>query len=123
MSPALAGRFFTTRATWEALSTTVHCSASCSVVSDSLRPHGLEANRLLCPWDSPGKNTGVGHHFLLHRISPTQGSNPGLLHCRQILYYLSYWEVQPLAMAKSCQHSRKTKEKKPTLLKGTKVHL
>ena len=36
-----------------------------SVVSDSSRPHGLQPTRLLCPWDSPGKNTGVGCHFLL----------------------------------------------------------
>ena len=36
--------------------------------------------RLLCPWDSPGKNTGVGCHFLLQGILPTQGSNPHLLH-------------------------------------------
>ena len=36
-----------------------------SVVSDSVRPHGLQPTRLLCPWDSPGKNTGVGCHFLL----------------------------------------------------------
>jgi len=40
--------------------------------------------------DSPGKNTGVGCHALLWRIFPTQGSNPGLLHCSQILYQLSY---------------------------------
>ena len=46
--------------------------------------------RLLCPWDSPGKNTGVGCHFLLQKIFSTQESNPGLLHCRQILYQLSY---------------------------------
>ena len=44
------------------------------------------------PWDSPGKNTGVGCHFLLQWIFPTQESNPGLLHCRQILYQLSYEE-------------------------------
>ena len=36
-----------------------------SVVSDSVRPHRRQPNRLLCPWDSPGKNTGVGCHFLL----------------------------------------------------------
>ena len=42
------------------------------------------------PWGFPGKNTGVGCHFLLQGIFPTQGSNPGLLHCRQILYRLSY---------------------------------
>ena len=41
-------------------------------------------------WDSPGKNTGVGSHILLQGIFPTQGSNPGLLHCRQILYHLSH---------------------------------
>ena len=39
--------------------------------------------------DSPGKNTGVGCHALLQGIFPTQGSNPGLPHCRQILYQLS----------------------------------
>ena len=61
-----------------------------SVVPDSLRPHGLQSTRFLCPWDFPGKDTGVGCHFLLQGIFPTQGSNPGLLHCRQILYRLSY---------------------------------
>ena len=44
---------------------------------------------LLHSWDSPGKNTGVGCHFLLQRIFLTQGSNPGLPHCRQMLYRLS----------------------------------
>jgi len=41
--------------------------------------------RLLCPWDSPGKNTGVGCHLLLQRIFPTQALNPGLLLCRWTL--------------------------------------
>ena len=59
-----------------------------SVMSDSLWPHGLY--RLFRPWDFPGKNTGVGCHFLLQRIFPTQGLNPGLLHSRQMLYYLSH---------------------------------
>ena len=45
---------------------------------------------LLRPWDFPGKSTGVGCHFLLQRIFPTQGSNPGLLLCRQMLYLLSH---------------------------------
>ena len=63
----------------------------CSIMSNSLKPHGLEPARLLCPWDSPGKNTGVGCHALLQGIFPTQESNQGLLHCRQILYQLSYW--------------------------------
>ena len=42
------------------------------------------------PWDFPGKSTGVGCHFLLQGIFLTQGSNPGLLHCRQMLYSLSH---------------------------------
>ena len=41
--------------------------------------------RLLRPWGSPSKNTGVGYHFLLQGIFSTQGSNPGLPHCRQTL--------------------------------------
>ena len=60
------------------------------VVSDSLQPHRLQPTRLLCPWDSSGKNTGVGCHFLLQAIFLTQGLNPVLLHCRQSLYYLSH---------------------------------
>ena len=59
------------------------------VVSDSLQPHGLQPSRLLCPWNSPGKNTGVGSHSLLQRIFPTQGLKLGLPHCRQVLYHLS----------------------------------
>jgi len=57
-------------------------------VFNSLRPHGLPA-RLLCPWDSPGKNTGVGCHFLLQGIFPTQGSNLCLLHWQPGSYSLS----------------------------------
>ena len=48
--------------------------------------------RLLCPWNFPGKNTGVGCHFLLQWIFTTQGLNPGLLHCRQMVYRLSHQE-------------------------------
>ena len=56
----------------------------------SQRHYGLYSARLLCPWDSPGKNTGVGCHALLQEIVPTQGLNLGPLHCRQILYHLSH---------------------------------
>ena len=56
----------------------------------TLQPHGLQPTRLLCPWDSPGKNTGEGSHSLLQGIFLAQESNRGLLHCRQILYYLSH---------------------------------
>ena len=50
--------------------------------------------QLLCPWDFPGKNTGVDCHFLLQGIFLMQGSDPGLLHYRWILYYLSHLESQ-----------------------------
>ena len=66
-----------------------------SVVPDSLRPHGLQPTRLLCPWDSPGKNTGVGCRFLLQWIFPTQGSNPHLLcllHWQTNFLPLGTWE-------------------------------
>ena len=65
-----------------------------SVMYDSLRPHGLYPTRLLCPWISPGKNTRGGCHSLLQGIFPIQGSNQGLLHCRQIHYCLSHWGSQ-----------------------------
>ena len=52
----------------------------------------------LCPWDSPGKNTGVGCHALLQEIFPTPGWNPGLPHCRQILYCLSHQESPSMDM-------------------------
>ena len=61
----------------------------------------MEPSRLLCPWDFPGKNTGVGCHFFLQGISRTQGSNPHLLcllHCRQVLHHGATWEAQLLYM-------------------------
>ena len=65
-------------------------SISHLVMSSSLWLHGLQPSRLLCPWDFPGKNTGVGCHFLLQEIFLTQGSNPGLLHCKRILFHPSH---------------------------------
>ena len=63
-----------------------------SVVSNSLRPHGLQPARLLCPWDFPGKKTGVGCHFLLQGIFPTQVSNLSLL-C------FLHWQVGSLPLS------------------------
>ena len=63
-------------------------SVSCSVLSDSLRPH--EPSRLLRPRNFLGKNNGVDSHSILQGMFPTQGLNLGLLHCRQIFYYLSH---------------------------------
>ena len=67
---------------------------SCLTLHD---PIDCSAARLLCPWDSPGKNTGVGNHSLLQEIFPTQGLNPGLSRCRQILYHLSHQGSPPHA--------------------------
>ena len=61
-----------------------------SVVSNSLRPHGLQPARLLCPWDFPGKNTRVVCPFLLQETFPTQGFNPCPQRCKRILYQLSH---------------------------------
>ena len=60
---------------------------SCSVMSN---PMDCSLPGSFVYGDSPGKNTGVGCHALLQGVVPTQGSNPGLLHCRQILYQLSH---------------------------------
>ena len=67
-----------------------------SVISDSFWPHGLQPTRLLCPWNFPSKNAGVGCHALLWGIFPTQRLNPGLLLCRWILCSLSQqgrWQI------------------------------
>ena len=52
----------------------------CSAMFNFLQSHGLQSTRLLCPWDPPGKNTGVSCHFLLQGIIPTQGSTLCLWH-------------------------------------------
>ena len=60
-------------------------------MSDSLRPHGLQHARLLCPWDFPGKNSGVGWHFLYQGIFPTKGLNP-------CLWLLLRWQADSLLL-------------------------
>ena len=64
-----------------------------SVVSD-LWFHGLWSTRLLSLWDFPGKNTGVGCHFLLQGIFPTKGPNLCLLHWQAVLYHWATWQGQ-----------------------------
>ena len=51
---------------------------------------GFSRQECWSPWGFPGKNAGVGCHSLFQEISPTQGLNPGLPHCRQMLYHLSH---------------------------------
>ena len=80
-----------------------------SVVSDSLWPHGLYR-----PWNPLGQNTGMGSLFLLQGIFPTQGLNPGLPHCRQILHQLSHkrrprtleWVTYPFSSGSSQPRNR-----------------
>ena len=77
-------------------------------MSDCLQLQGLGSARLLCPWDSPGKNTGVGCHSLFQGIFLTQESNAGLLNCRQILYCLSY-QGSPFMRMDTIKKKQKTK--------------
>ena len=94
-------------------------SESLSVMSNSLQPHGLYS-----PWNSPAQNTGVGSHSILQGIFPTQGSNPGLPHCRWwILYQLSHegsprileWVAYPFASRPSQPRNQGIKPGSPEL--------
>ena len=76
-------------------------SESCSVMSDSLQPHGLYS-----PWNSLGQNTGVCSCSLLQGIFPSQGSKPGLPHCRRILYQLSHQGSPRILKCVVCPSSR-----------------
>ena len=86
-----------------------HESASHSVVSNSLQPHGLYSS-----WNSPGQNHGVGSLSLLQGIFPTQSLKPVLSHCRQILYQLSHkgsprtlqWVAYPFSSESSWLRNR-----------------
>ena len=96
---------------WRGSRTSVfhHHSESHSVMSDSLQAHAL-----CSPWHSPGQNTGVGSLSFLQWIFPAQGSNPGLPHCRQILYQLSHqgssrileWVAYPFSSRSSWPRNR-----------------
>ena len=103
-SPALAGRFFTTSTTWEAPTcpVKVKVAQSCHPVDYTVR--GILQARIL----------GVGNLSLLQTIFPTQGSNPGLPHCGQILYQLSHkgcprileWVAYPFSSGSSPPRNR-----------------
>ena len=75
---------------WILALSNIHVSVPSESVSHWVIHVWLCNPRFLCPWDSLGKNTGVGCHFLLQGIFLTQGLNLGLMHCRQILYHLSH---------------------------------
>ena len=68
-------------------------------MSDSLRPHGLY--RPLCPWNSPGKNPGVGSHFLLQGIFPTQGLNLGFLIAGRLFTVEATWEAPQIPISEA----------------------
>ena len=78
---------------------------NCSVIFNSLQPHGLQHIRFLCPWDSPDKNKGVGCHFLLQGIFLIQGSKLCLLHWQadyEFIWSLSQVYV-PMSAYASCR--------------------
>ena len=82
-------------------------SESHSVLSSAFWPHGLEPARLLCPWNSPGKNPGVGCHALLQGIFPTHGLSPHLLG-------LLHWQVGSLLVVpQRVRRNRATKQTRP----------
>ena len=84
-------------ATWECFS--FHLCTRIKIVIQSCLtlcdPMDRSPPRLLCPWDFPGKNTGLGSHSLLQGIFPTQELNLSLLPCRRILYHLSRHQTSP----------------------------
>ena len=80
------------------------CACACSVMFDSVT-HWLQPTRFLCPWNFPGKNTGVSCHFLLHGIFLTQRLNPNLLH----------WQVDSLPL---CHLESPNSSKTPWLISG-----
>ena len=95
------------------------CLHSCSVVSNSLWPHGLQPARLLCPWDFSGKSTGVGCHFRLQGIFLPQGSNAYLcVSCigTQILYHWVTWEAHEKAYLSKKQDPRLSGTSAPSFL-------
>ena len=65
-------------------------------MSNSFATSWITAHQVPLPWDFPGKSTGVGCPFLFQGIFPTQGSNPGLPHCRQMLYLLFEPQGKPM---------------------------
>ena len=89
----------------------VVCAKS-SIMSNSLIPYGLQPARPLCPWDSPGKNTGVGCHALLQGIFPTQGWNLHVLH-------LTPWETGSPGQV---QLRRKKRDSSPLLCMPLPFH-
>ena len=85
-----------------------------SVVSDSLWPHGLWPTRLLSPWDFPGNSSGVDCRFLPQGIFQTQGSNPGLPHCRQMLNHLSHHRSESSHHRSESNHQKSATLSEPT---------
>ena len=93
------------RSSWKRSFMMCVCVLSRSVVSQSVTLWTAAHQTPLCLWNFSGMNTGVGFHFLLQGIFPTQGLNPGLLHCRQILYSLSH-QASLILHVKTNSHKR-----------------
>ena len=89
--------------------------------SATLQSHSLQPATLFCPWSFPGKNTGMGCHSLLQGIFLTQGSNPGLLHCKQILYHLCHQGGTP--SLSEMGHTIKNQEEGASVIKTVEIFL
>ena len=98
----------------------LYVCVTCSVVSDSLWSHGLLPSRLLCPWNSPGKNAGVGLLFPSSGDLPDPGIEP--LCCRQILYHLSHQRSPDWEPAKSLQSCPTLHDPMDCSPSGSSVH-
>ena len=88
----------------------------------------MDPTRLLHAWDFPGKNTGVGYHFLLQGTFLTQGSHPGLLHYRQRLYHWSHqgrqdtWSNRQIWLWRTKQSRSKANRVLPREYTGHRKH-
>ena len=84
-----------------------------------MQPHGLKTSRLLCPWDSPTKNTGGGSHPLFQGIFMTQRSNQSHQHHRQILYHLNHQDSPNITVIQDYVSTTEVKEVEVTSLMKT----
>ena len=103
-SSCFAGLCFFLKSIFTGLLTLCCYCLSHSVVSDSLWSHGLQPASLLCPWDSPGKNTGVGCHALLQGSFPNPGIEPRSPTLRADSYHLNH-QRSPILNVQSVQFS------------------
>ena len=90
------------------------CCCCCSVVSDSVQPHRWKPTRLLCPWDSPGKNPGVGCHFLLQCMKVKSESEVASIHKHRVKLVLEKAGKPETKLPTSTESSKKQESSRKT---------